>query len=202
MTRSFLWRPVTVIETQRQLISVDAGNEKSITMDPKFLSKGTRTKVTVSSTAATDLVPALESLMDYPYGCVEQTSSRLRSLLAAGHVLSLRRADSIQPFVDAGISRLWSLQLRSGALSYWPGQSHAANWGTAYATENAAHGEGARARRRRAAAEEPAALSGNSSQQFGRDGLCDKGCDMLLPVAARQTTNRLDVRPERRAGGT
>lgn len=128
-------RPVTAIETQRQLVSIDAGNEKAIEIDPKFLAKGTRTKVTVSSTAATDLVPALESLIDYPYGCVEQTSSRLRSLLAAGHVLSLRRADSIQPFVDAGISRLWSLQLRSGALSYWPGQSHAANWGTAYATE-------------------------------------------------------------------
>ena len=128
-------RPVTAIETERQLVSVDAGQEKSIAIDPKFLPQGTRTKVTLSSTAATDLVPAFESLMDYPYGCVEQTSSRLRSLFAAGHVLSLRRADSIQPFVDAGISRLWSLQLRSGALSYWPGQSHAANWGTAYATE-------------------------------------------------------------------
>ena len=128
-------RSVTAIETQRQLVSIDAGNRKTIQIDPKFLAKGTRTKVTVSSTAATDLVPALESLMDYPYGCVEQTSSRLRSLLAAGHVLSLKRADAIRPMVNAGVSRLWSLQLRSGALSYWPGQSHAANWGTAYATE-------------------------------------------------------------------
>ena len=128
-------RPVTAIETQRQLVSIDAGSKKTIQIDPRFLAKGTRTKITISSTAATDLVPALESLMDYPYGCVEQTSSRMRSLLAAGHVLSLKRADTIGPMVDAGVSRLWSLQLRSGALSYWPGQSHAANWGTAYATE-------------------------------------------------------------------
>lgn len=128
-------RPVTAIETDRQFVSFDAGQTRTIAVDPRFLSRGTQSKVTLSSTAATDLVPALESLMDYPYGCVEQTSSRLRSLIAAGHVLSLRRVETIQPFVDAGVSRLWSLQLRSGALSYWPGQSSEATWGTAYAAE-------------------------------------------------------------------
>ena len=33
------------------------------------------------------LAPALQNLIRYPYGCVEQTSSRCLALLAARHIL-------------------------------------------------------------------------------------------------------------------
>lgn len=135
-------RPVTAIETERHLVSIEAGEETTITVDPKFLPSENRTKLSFSSLPETDLAPAVESLLDYPYGCVEQTSSQLRALIAAGHVLSPKRAESIRPLVQAGISRLWSLQLRSGGLSYWPGQESAYAWGTAYAAETLLQAKG------------------------------------------------------------
>jgi len=128
-------RPVTVVQTERQILSLDAGQKTEIVIDPGLLPVQGRTRLSFSSSAESDLEPVFESLLDYPYGCVEQTSSRLRSLIAAAQSLPAERAAAIRPLVTAGISRLWSLQIRSGGLSYWPGQQTAAVWGTAYATE-------------------------------------------------------------------
>ena len=128
-------RPVTAVQTERQILSLDAGRETEIVIDSGFLPVQGRTRLSFSSSAESDLRPVFESLLDYPYGCVEQTSSRLRSLIAAEQSLPAERAAAIRPLVQAGISRLWSLQVRSGGLSYWPGQRTPATWGTAYATE-------------------------------------------------------------------
>jgi uncharacterized protein YfaS (alpha-2-macroglobulin family) len=90
--------------------------------------------VNISSLPAVQLGPALEKLIGYPYGCVEQTSSRLFALLYAGEILGGDRSEEIDSMVQAGIARLWAMQTHSGGLSYWPGGKKASKWGTAYAS--------------------------------------------------------------------
>jgi len=89
--------------------------------------------VSVSARPSVNLGAALEEQIRYPYGCVEQTSSRLFSLLYASQILGPSRARAIDDMVKAGIARLWSMQTCSGGLSYWPGEATACLWGTAYA---------------------------------------------------------------------
>ena len=43
------------------------------------------------------------------------------------------RVRQIGPMINAGIARLWSMQTRSGGLSYWPGGCEADLWSTGYA---------------------------------------------------------------------
>ena len=88
--------------------------------------------VTLTSTALGDLRDAADYLADYPYGCVEQTASRLVPLIA------LRGLGSRVPDGDAAVSEaiahLRSMQLPSGRFAYWPGSREPSAFGTAYAS--------------------------------------------------------------------
>ncbi len=126
-------RPATALHTAVELKTVPAGQEVRLQPPDLFLKGTTETTVSVSARPSVELEPAMEELIGYPYGCVEQTSSRLLSLLYASRILDPNRAKAIDGMVNAGIARLWSMQTPSGGLSYWPGQPSASLWGTAYA---------------------------------------------------------------------
>ena len=126
-------RPAAALHSEVETKAIKAGEQLRIE-PPQSLAEGTvRMTVSVSSRPSVQLGPALEELIRYPYGCVEQTSSQLFSLLYASDVLANYRAEIIDSMVQAGIARLWSMQTRSGGLSYWPGGSTPSLWGTAYA---------------------------------------------------------------------
>ena len=78
---------------------------------------------------------AVDDLVTYPYGCVEQTSSRLVPL-AALH--GLREFDlgieSVETFIRAGVARLEAMKTRQGGFAYWPGGTTPHVYATAYAT--------------------------------------------------------------------
>jgi uncharacterized protein YfaS (alpha-2-macroglobulin family) len=82
----------------------------------------------------------LKYLVRYPYGCVEQTSSSTRPMLFLSELM--RTADpegafskqEIDKRVNAGISRLLSMQTSQGGFGYWPGAGSPHVWGTAIAT--------------------------------------------------------------------
>lgn len=77
----------------------------------------------------------LKYLVRYPHGCVEQTTSSVFAQLYIGELTSIDKEmeSKIQSNIEAGISRLKSFQLTSGAYSYWPGNSYPDLWGTNYA---------------------------------------------------------------------
>lgn len=126
-------RPAAVPHTVVELKAVPAGQEVRLEPPDVFLKGTARMTVSVSARPTVELQAALEEQIGYPYGCVEQTSSRLLSLLHASAILDPNRAGGIDGMVEAGIARLWSMQTLSGGLSYWPGQAGASLWGTAYA---------------------------------------------------------------------
>jgi len=131
---TFSVRPASALHSEVEVRAINAGEQFRIQPPQSFVEGTARMTVSVSSRPSIQLGPALEELIRYPYGCVEQTSSRLFSLLYATDILGDDRSEMIDSMVRAGIARLWSMQTRSGGLSYWPGGSTPSLWGTAYAS--------------------------------------------------------------------
>jgi len=76
----------------------------------------------------------LNYLIQYPHGCVEQTTSGVFPQLYLDKVLLIdeTRKSVIRTNVNAGIERLLGMQLMSGGFSYWPGESAAHDWASSY----------------------------------------------------------------------
>lgn len=94
--------------------------------------------VTVGQHLAPDLGTRLEYLVDYPHGCVEQTTSSTLPLIAAREILpriGMTRfsKDQIDDMIRAGLERLDTMKTASGGLAYWPGGWQPNVYGTAYA---------------------------------------------------------------------
>jgi len=132
-------RPASVPHVETQLLDFDAGGELAVNVPDSFLPRTARTRIEISPRPSIQLRPAIEKLIRYPYGCVEQTTSRLKAILYAPDLIALDsardgRAARVADMIDAGIARLWSMQTPSGGLAYWPGGRRPDAWNTAYAT--------------------------------------------------------------------
>ncbi len=74
-------------------------------------------------------------LLKYPYGCIEQTTSRCFAQLYLPGLVELEggQREIIQDNIEAGINKIISFQTASGGLSYWSGESYPSEWATNYA---------------------------------------------------------------------
>jgi alpha-2-macroglobulin len=95
-------------------------------------------QLALSSSALVGLKPAMEYLMEYPYECLEQTTSRMVPLvmlreLAAAYNLKGPKDEEIDPLVRALIGRIEQLQRWDGGFSYWPAGYDSFPWVSAYA---------------------------------------------------------------------
>ncbi len=77
----------------------------------------------------------LEYLIQYPHGCVEQTTSSVFPQLFLSDLFDISSAkkQEIQKNIEKGITRLGNFQKANGGLSYWLGESYTSDWGTTYA---------------------------------------------------------------------
>ncbi len=85
---------------------------------------------TFSPTMADSLIPALEQLISFPYGCVEQTVSRFvpavyaqQMLTAQGRNLSPTLQARLPQIVAEGLQRLADLQHEDGGWGWWKNDS-------------------------------------------------------------------------------
>lgn len=94
--------------------------------------------VSASTSLLGGVAAAAASLIEYPYGCVEQTASRLLPLVALRDVMQtypLPIPDGdVQRFLGAGVQRLLSMQTATGGFAYWPGGREPNVYATAYVT--------------------------------------------------------------------
>ncbi|MFY9234676.1 MAG: DUF2012 domain-containing protein [Fimbriimonadaceae bacterium] len=98
-----------------------------------------RMLITLSPSLASTLVRSLDGLIDYPYGCVEQTMSRFLPAILVdqtikGMGLTLPRAKEIPAIVADGFQRLKNLQGSSGAWG-WFSNDEGDPYMTAYVLE-------------------------------------------------------------------
>jgi alpha-2-macroglobulin len=89
----------------------------------------------VSAIPPINLAKRLAYLMEYPYGCIEQTTSSGFPQLYLDQLMDLspQQQAEVQRNIKATILRLNGFQLPDGGLSYWPGEGNADDWGTNYA---------------------------------------------------------------------
>lgn len=92
-------------------------------------------KLEVSSLPAMNLEKRLKDLIEYPHGCVEQTTSKTFAQLYLKYLVDLKtdQLAEVEKNIKAGIRRLQDFQLSEGGMTYWQGGTGINDWGTNYA---------------------------------------------------------------------
>ncbi len=92
-----------------------------------------------SSMPAMSFARNIQYLLSYPYGCIEQTTSRLFPLLYFNDLVkvadpALFGGKGPDYFIQEGILRLTGMILPDKSFAFWPGATYGNNWSTVYAS--------------------------------------------------------------------
>jgi len=113
--------PTTTFETH----ALQPGESWSTRVTPHGLSGTNSATLEVSSLPALNLDSRLGYLIDYPHGCLEQTTSAAFAQLYLPSLVRLEpgRKQQIENNIKSAIERLRWFQRSNGSFSYWPGGS-------------------------------------------------------------------------------
>jgi uncharacterized protein YfaS (alpha-2-macroglobulin family) len=92
--------------------------------------------VRVSSSALVGLDDGVEQLIEYPYGCTEQLTSRLVPLIplrALANDYGLKLPADLSPVIEKTIAKILQNQRPDGGFGWWPDSRYSDPWLTAYA---------------------------------------------------------------------
>ena len=111
------------------------GETFSMAYAPFGISGTNKASLEVSSMPAINLAKRLNYLVDYPHGCIEQTTSAAFPQLYLKQLLDLspRQKAESERNIKTALNRLYGFQASGGGLSYWPGDREPDEWGTNYA---------------------------------------------------------------------
>ncbi|MFM9987962.1 alpha-2-macroglobulin family protein, partial [Flavobacterium sp.] len=126
--------PNPVTNTYTDLI-LEPNSSKSISWKTFGVAGSNKARLEVSSMPSINFNGRLQYLIQYPHGCVEQTTSSVFPQLYLNDIADIdaNRKALIQKNVTAGITRLGGFQLANGGMSYWQGDTSADDWGSSYA---------------------------------------------------------------------
>ncbi|MEN8927790.1 MAG: MG2 domain-containing protein [Flavobacteriales bacterium] len=129
-------RPANPPVTDVQETVLEAGQSWNSDLAFKGIQGTNKIALEVSSFPAIDLQKRLDYLIQYPHGCVEQTTSSVFAQLYLDKFTKLNssRKIEIEKNVKAAIYRLQDFQTSSGGFSYWAGESETNDWGSNYAS--------------------------------------------------------------------
>jgi len=120
------------------LLARVAGGETNLLAhaNPQLLEGHGTATVRVANTRLGNLNEAAGYLLAYPYGCVEQTGSKLLPLLVLrsqpAFLPGATNVELIERQVREGVFQLLAMQTPAGGLAYWPHGSEPTLWGSAY----------------------------------------------------------------------
>jgi alpha-2-macroglobulin len=114
---------------------LEAGKSLSLNVPPVGMAGTNSALLEVSSLPPINLGQRLKYLLQYPYGCIEQTTSAVFPQLYVDNIKVLTDGEKnlIQANVRAGIDRMKSFQQSDGGFAYWPGAENSDSWATTYA---------------------------------------------------------------------
>lgn len=114
---------------------IAATEQQTINMAFHGIAGTNSAKITISGLPSFDIEKNLHYLINYPYGCLEQTISSAFPQLFLEDVVKL--SDDQRALTDrnirATIRRLQSYRLSGGDLSYWPDGNYVSSWSSVYA---------------------------------------------------------------------
>ncbi len=129
-------RPISSLTKNTGAGAIGAGETKTLAMSASFIPSTMKAKLVVSRSLVAEFGKQLDYLIGYPYGCVEQTTSKAFPQLYVADLsssLSTAQRNGINQNVQEAVNKLQSMQLYNGALSYWQGDIKESWWGSAYA---------------------------------------------------------------------
>jgi len=125
-----------------RLLVLDQPGTTNLAIDTsQWLQGSVRSRITLSSRIPLPTAAAAQEALDYPYGCIEQTTSRLYPYVllderAQGNLgLAPISGDKRSKNIQFGIDRVASMQLSSGHYAYWPGADYYDPFLTAYVVD-------------------------------------------------------------------
>ncbi len=105
-------------------------------VNPVVLEGEGTVSVSLSTTRLFEARDALEYILQYPYGCAEQsTSATIPWLVLGGYqplFPDLLSVEKTKEAVQKGVNRLLTMTTEEGGLAYWPGGQEPSLWGSAY----------------------------------------------------------------------
>ena len=123
--------PVTSVSE----ITLAPGQEWKVAAMPIGVAATSTAVVEISSVPAMSLQKRLNYLIEYPHGCIEQTTSAVFPQLVLNQLTDLDdyKKAQVDRNIRAAIGRLQNFQRTDGGFSYWPGGNESDEWGTNYA---------------------------------------------------------------------
>lgn len=121
--------------TDAEEFVLSSAKHLSSNYQPIGISGTNKAYLELSTLPAINLAQRLNYLVQYPHGCVEQTTSSVFAGLYLNDISDLSQSQKafIETATKAAIDRLKGFQTPGGGLSYWPGSNTADDWGTNYA---------------------------------------------------------------------
>ncbi|HGJ66942.1 TPA: hypothetical protein ENS27_16405, partial [bacterium] len=117
--------------------TVKANTSGTFTIPGSWITGTSDFEVTVSSLPVMQFASSLQYLLQYPYGCAEQTASRVFPLLYFNDIAKaiepkLFGTNSPDYFINEGITKLVNMQFPSGDFAFWPSASYGNPWTSIY----------------------------------------------------------------------
>lgn len=131
-------RPVSPYVTETGSGTISAGKELKVNIPSNFFEGTQSTTLTISKFPAVKFAKQLKYLVGYPYGCLEQITSKLFPQLYFDELAKviapeIYRTNNPVYYVKEGIRKIESMQLHDGSFAYWPGAAEQNKWSTVYA---------------------------------------------------------------------
>jgi alpha-2-macroglobulin len=129
-------RPANPMVTNVKEAIVEAGSSWESSYAFNGIDGTNEVAIEVSSIPAINLEKRLDYLIQYPHGCIEQTTSSVFPQLYLSTFTKLNSTSKIEieRNIKEAIFRLQNFQTSNGGFAYWPGESSDNPWGTNYAT--------------------------------------------------------------------
>ncbi|MCX6180746.1 MAG: MG2 domain-containing protein [Bacteroidetes bacterium] len=127
-------RPSNPKVTDGSEIVIEPGKEGLVNMNFIGLEGTNKATIELSTVPPMGLEKRLDYLIQYPHGCIEQTTSSVFPQLFLINLMDMKETQKtkIAENIKAGIKRLQLFQTHDGGFSYWPGESYSSVWGTNY----------------------------------------------------------------------
>ena len=142
MSEKFSDKTEITVRPSTSLLKVSGNGEvsgsKTISLAHDFIPSTADARITISHNPMVQFSKSLQYLVGYPYGCLEQTTSKAFPQIYFSELAKNMKhpfSTDLNPAtnVQAAINKVQGMQQYGGGMVYWPGGSYESWWGTNYA---------------------------------------------------------------------
>ncbi len=114
---------------------LEPGKEWNTEINFKGIAGTNKATIEFSTIPQMGLEKRADYLIQYPHGCIEQTTSSVFPQLFVSNLVEMKdvQKNKISQNIKAGLKRLQLFQTANGGFAYWPGEGIDSEWGSNYA---------------------------------------------------------------------